>query len=183
MSLPAPHESQAPHLVARLPARGRPARLSRAGRIGIGLLLGGWFTGGTGAGACTGWCGGDFDGICECVPCDAALRVQAFNARGDALTDYSLSYTLNGEARGDAVTCFLDTDDPNCGVDGTPCGAPQVCEIGAQVGLYHVFVSAPGYAPREFVERLAQTASSELCCSSCLQARSVNVVLDEVEVP
>lgn len=164
----------------------RPGGASRLrhlplGRLGLGVLLVGWLTGG--GGACTAQCGDDFATTCECAPCEAAIRVQAFNARGDALTNYSLSYTLNGDAAGQEADCFLDTDDPNCGIDGNPCDASQVCNLGAEAGFYHVFVSAPGYAPREFVERLAQTASSELCCSSCLQARSVNVVLDEVAAP
>lgn len=135
---------------------------------------------GAGGAACMARCGGDVGG-CSCEPCGAAIRVQAFNAAGRELSLFSAAYTLNGDTLGEAANCFIEAIDAECGIFGEPCEGPMVCELGNQAGVYHVQVSAPGFAPREFVERLAQTASTELCCASCLQARTVNVILDEEE--
>jgi hypothetical protein len=73
-------------------------------------------------------------------------------------------------------------------VNGVPIGEPQecteevrttnACGFGAETGLYRVVASAPGYAEREAIVRIAEPAAGDVCCDRCIVGRDLTLELD-----
>lgn len=104
---------------------------------------------------------------CECFPCSTAVQLTVVDGEdGTALNNFEIELILNGEARGTPAGCFSEDRTGN------------FCEFGSETGVYHMVVTAPGYATREARLRQPERGTGDLCCRACLSARVLTVELD-----
>ena len=122
---------------------------------------------GLGAAFVGGGCpGGGPQTECECIVCSDAVLLSVSDAEsGQPLEDFRVEVIYNGVPQGEPAACAAESRTDN------------VCGFGADPGLYHAIVSAPGYETREVVARVASEAASELCCLACLVPREIAIQL------
>lgn len=112
-------------------------------------------------------CGPGPGSLCQCSPCTAAITLTVVDARDNtAIDNFSIEAVANGTPLGEPNGCRAEDRTDN------------TCSFGLETGLYHLVVTAPGYATREAVVRLAEPGGGDLCCRACLNSEETTLGLD-----
>lgn len=108
-------------------------------------------------------------GRCPCFVCDQAVSLTVVDTDGLPVNTFVVEAIVNGASIGEPSGCGVDERNGNS------------CSFGAEIGTYHLIVSAPGYETRESMVRVAEVGGGDLCCRACLRGRELTLELTPLE--
>lgn len=104
--------------------------------------------------------------FCECFVCERAVTMSVVDLDGRAVDAFVVEAIVNDVPQGQPEECAPEGRIANS------------CSFGAEIGVYHLIVSAPGFKSREVVVRLAEEGAGDICCQACLRGREITVELE-----